>query len=46
LFGVFGDPRDKNRKNAHNALMDCVYQAMGVQEIYAQQGVKPRFERK
>jgi hypothetical protein len=46
LFGVFGDPRDKYRKNAHNALMDCVYQAIGVQEIYAQQGVKPRFERK
>jgi len=45
LFGVHGDPRDKNRQGAHNALMDCCYQAMGVQEIYRQQGVRPRFER-
>lgn len=43
LFGVHGDPRDKNRQGAHNALMDCCYQAMGVQQIYQQQGVKPRF---
>lgn len=42
LFGVFGDPRDKNRKEAHNALIDCVYQAIGVQEIYRQQGVKSK----
>jgi len=34
LFGVHGDPRDKERKAAHNALMDCYYQAIGVQEIY------------
>lgn len=46
LFGVFGDPRDKNRHGAHNALMDCVYQAMGVQQVYKQQGVRPRFERR
>ena len=46
LFGVHGDPRDKNRQGAHNALMDCCYQAMGVQEIYRQQGVRPRFERR
>lgn len=46
LFKVHGDPRDKNRKGAHNALMDCVYQAMGVQEIYRRQNVRPRFERK
>ena len=45
LFGVHGDPRDKNRQGAHNALMDCCYQAMGVQEIYRQQNVRPRFER-
>lgn len=44
LFGVFGDPRDKNRKDAHNALIDCVYQAIGVQEIYKSQAVKPKFE--
>jgi hypothetical protein len=41
LFGVFGDRRDKNRKGAHDALMDCVYQAVGIQEIYQQQCVKP-----
>lgn len=46
LFGVFGDPRDKNRAGAHNALMDCCYQAMGVQQVYKQQNVRPRFERK
>jgi exodeoxyribonuclease VIII len=45
LFGVHGDPRDRNRHGAHNALLDCCYQAMGVQEIYQQQGVKPRFEK-
>lgn len=46
LFGVHGDPRDKNRQGAHNALMDCCYQAMGVQAIYKQQDVRPRFERR
>lgn len=46
LFGVFGDPRDKGRELAHNALMDCVYQAMGVQQVYYNQRVRPRFERK
>lgn len=45
LFGVHGDPRDRNREGAHNALVDCCYQAIGVQEIYQQQGVKPRFEK-
>lgn len=34
LFGVHGDPREKDRKAAHNALMDCYYQAIGVQHIY------------
>lgn len=34
LFGTHGDPREKDRKAAHNALMDCYYQAIGVQEIY------------
>lgn len=34
LFGVHGDPREKDRKAAHNALMDCYYQALGVQHIY------------
>ena len=36
LFGVHGDPREKDRKAAHNALMDCYYQANGVQQIYKQ----------
>lgn len=44
LFGVHGDPRDKTRKLAHNALMDCVYQAMGVQEIYQKLQIRPRFD--
>ena len=34
LFGTHGDPREKGRKAAHNALMDCYYQALGVQDIY------------
>jgi hypothetical protein len=34
LFGVHGDPREKGRKGAHNALMDCVSQAEGIQQIY------------
>jgi hypothetical protein len=34
LFGTHGDPREKNRTAAHNALMDCYYQAIGVQQIY------------
>jgi hypothetical protein len=42
LFKTHGDPRDKNRKAAHNALMDCYYQAIAVQEIYRNVGVKKR----
>jgi exodeoxyribonuclease VIII len=42
LFQVHGDPRDKNRQAAHNALMDCYYQATAVQEIYRTVGVKKR----
>lgn len=34
LFGVHGDPRDKNRKLAHNALVDCYYQARAIQQVY------------
>ena len=34
LFGVHGDPREKNKENLHNALADCVSQAQAVQEIY------------
>jgi len=42
LFQVHGDPRDKNRQAAHNALMDCYYQAAAVQEIYRNVGIKKR----
>lgn len=34
LFGVHGDPREKGRDQAHNALMDCYYQAIGVQKVF------------
>jgi hypothetical protein len=42
LFGVHGDPRDKNRAAAHNALMDCYYQAIGVQQIFKRLGIEKR----
>jgi hypothetical protein len=42
LFGVHGDPRDKNRHGAHNALIDCYYQARAVQHIYKTVGVKKK----
>ena len=34
LFGVHGDPREKNKAGLHNALEDCISQAEAVQEIY------------
>ena len=42
LFGVHGDPRGKGAKGAHNALIDCYYQAEAVQQVYKQQGIKKR----
>jgi hypothetical protein len=42
LFGVHGDPREKGRTGAHNALIDCYYQAQAVQQIYKEVGVKKR----
>lgn len=42
LFQVHGDPRDKERAGAHNALIDCYYQAEGVQAIYKQLGIKKK----
>ena len=42
LFGTHGDPRDKARAAAHNALMDCYYQADGVQQIYKRLGIEKR----
>jgi len=42
LFGVHGDPRERNKAGLHNALEDCVSQAQGVQQIYNRLGiVKP-----
>lgn len=34
LFGVHGDPRDKSRKHAHNALVDCYYQGKAIQQVF------------
>ena len=42
LFGVHGDPRKKDRHGAHNALIDCYYQARAVQQIYNDVGIKKR----
>lgn len=42
LFSVHGDPRDKGRHGAHNALIDCYYQARAVQDIYKTVGIKRR----
>jgi len=41
LFGVHGDPREKGRDQAHNALADCYYQAQAVQKTYKSLGLKP-----
>jgi hypothetical protein len=43
LFSVHGDPREKNRHGAHNALIDCYYQARAVQHIYKSVGIKKRW---
>jgi hypothetical protein len=42
LFAVHGDPREKGRAGAHNALIDCYYQARAVQQIYTGAGIKKR----
>lgn len=42
LFSVHGDPRDKGAAGAHNALIDCYYQARAVQKIYKDADVKKR----
>jgi hypothetical protein len=34
IFGVFGDFRNKNKVDAHNALADCAEQARALQHIY------------
>ena len=42
LFGVHGDPRNKNATGAHNALIDCYYQARAVQQVYKSANVQKR----
>jgi hypothetical protein len=42
LFAVHGDPRNKGATGAHNALIDCYYQARAVQQIYKDAGVQKR----
>jgi hypothetical protein len=42
LFGVHGDPREKNKAGLHNALEDCVSQAQGVQKIYYRLEIEKR----
>lgn len=42
LFGVHGDPREKNKVGLHNALEDCVSQATAVQQIYHKLGIEKR----
>lgn len=42
LFAVHGDPRKKDRHGAHNALIDCYYQARAVQDIYNTVGIQKR----
>ena len=41
LFKVHGDPRARGRDQAHNALLDCVYQAKAVQEIFQRLKIQP-----
>jgi hypothetical protein len=43
LFGVHGDPREKNKAGLHNALEDCVSQAQGVQQIYSRLEITKRY---
>jgi hypothetical protein len=40
LFGVHGDPREKNKAGLHNALEDCISQAQGVQTIFDRLKIK------
>lgn len=40
LFKVHGDPRVKGKAGLHNALEDCVSQAVAVQQIYKKLGIE------
>jgi hypothetical protein len=39
FFKIHGDPREVGRDAAHNALMDCYYQSIGVQQLYKKLGI-------
>jgi hypothetical protein len=43
LFGVHGDPREKDPNRHHNAFEDALDQAKGVQLVYNQLNIQPRF---
>ena len=40
LFKVHGDPRIKGKAGLHNALEDCVSQAVAVQQVYNKLGIE------
>lgn len=42
LFGVHGDPRVKGKVGLHNALEDCVSQAVAVQQVYRKLGIEKK----
>ena len=42
LFKVHGDPRVKGKVGLHNALEDCVSQAVAVQQVYNRLGLEKR----
>jgi hypothetical protein len=41
LFGVHGDPRQKNHQHAHNAMIDCVIQGKAIQQVYRDNNITP-----
>ena len=41
LFGIHGDPRDKNHQHAHNAMVDCIIQGKAIQRVYRDNNIVP-----
>ena len=41
LFGVHGDPREKNHQHAHNAMIDCYIQGRAIQRVFKDNSIKP-----
>lgn len=41
LFSLGYDPRKEMQTDAHNALADCYFQAIGVQKAFKRLGIKP-----